>query len=120
MQLIRSSHLPESPSKQLSGPFTGSVHFDPIFFSEDGTACGNVSFAPGARSYWHIHEKGQILTEPRRLQVGDVVHIPGGEKHWHGATGNTLMVHTAISLGDCKWHEEVSEPDYEKANKSAI
>jgi quercetin dioxygenase-like cupin family protein len=33
------------------------------------------------------------------LQVGDVVHIPGGEKHWHGAAENTFMIHTAISLG---------------------
>ena len=30
--------------------------------------------------------------------VGDVVHIPAGETHWHGATNNTILAHTAISL----------------------
>ena len=67
---------------------------------------------PGARTFWHTHERGQILTvtmgyglicskgqEPKRLQVGDVVHVPGGETHWHGGTSDTCMAHTAISLG---------------------
>ena len=43
-----------------------------------------------------ICSKGQ---EPLRLRVGDVVHIPGGETHWHGGTSSTVMAHTAISLG---------------------
>ncbi|KAF2763843.1 hypothetical protein EJ03DRAFT_332385 [Teratosphaeria nubilosa] len=72
----------------------------------------NVMFTPGARTFWHTHERGQILTvtlgsglicsrgqQPRRLQVGDVVHIPAGETHWHGGGGGTCMAHTAISLG---------------------
>ena len=84
---------------------------DPIFTADDCMG-NNVMFTCGARTYWHTHERGQILTvtmgsgvicskgqEPRRLQVGDVVHIPGGETHFHGGTSNTVMAHTAISLG---------------------
>ncbi len=43
-----------------------------------------------------ICSKGE---EPKRLRVGDIVHIPGGETHWHGATDSTVMAHTAVSLG---------------------
>ena len=84
---------------------------DPIFSASDCMG-NNVCFTPGARTFWHTHERGQILTvtmgtglicskgdEPKRLQVGDMVHIPAGETHWHGATNSTVMAHTAISLG---------------------
>jgi quercetin dioxygenase-like cupin family protein len=43
-----------------------------------------------------ICSKGE---KPRRLQVGDVVHIPAGETHWHGAGKDTVMAHMAVSLG---------------------
>lgn len=33
------------------------------------------------------------------LRVGDMVHVPAGEMHWHGASRETVMAHTAISLG---------------------
>lgn len=111
MQLIRAAHAPNTPSKQPTETFSGTVHMDPIFSASDCMA-NNVCFTPGARTFWHTHERGQILTvtmgtglicskgeQPRRLMVGDVVHVPAGETHWHGATGSTLMAHTAISLG---------------------
>jgi mannose-6-phosphate isomerase-like protein (cupin superfamily) len=107
-----------------------------------------VNSTPGARTFWHTHERGQILTvtlgyglicskgqEPRRLQVGDVVHIPAGETHWHGGTNTTCMAHTAISLGskfdlcvsmmlvdlsvETSWHDEVKQEEYEQAHKTA-
>ena len=104
---------PNTPSKQPTETFTGTVHMDPIFTADDGSCMGNnVCFTPGARTFWHTHERGQILTvtmgtgfvcskgeTPRKLMVGDVVHVPAGEMHWHGATENTIMAHTAISLG---------------------
>jgi len=111
MQLIRAAHKPNTASKQPTETFTGTVHMDPIFTADDCMG-NNVCFTPGARTFWHTHERGQILTvtigtgfvcskgeTPRKLLVGDVVHIPAGETHWHGATSNTIMAHTAISLG---------------------
>jgi mannose-6-phosphate isomerase-like protein (cupin superfamily) len=109
----------------------------------------NVFFTPGARTFWHYHEKGQILTvttgsglvcsegqPPRRLQVGDMVHVPANEKHWHGGTNSTCMAHTAISLGsmtshikfhdfvaktltETTWLDEVKKEDYEDAHQTA-
>lgn len=111
MQLVRSAHQPGADSRSPSETFTGTVQLDPIFQASDCMG-GNVCFMPGARTFWHKHEKGQILTvklgvglicsegeEPQKLQVGDMVYVPGGEKHWHGATKSTIMAHTAISLG---------------------
>ncbi|KAM0712137.1 hypothetical protein Q7P37_011231 [Cladosporium fusiforme] len=131
MQLICASHKPDTASKQPTETFTGTVHMDPIFTADDCMG-NNVCFTPGARTFWHTHERGQILTvtmgtgfvcskgeAPRRLQVGDMVHVPAGETHWHGATGNTVMAHTAISLGKTSWKEEVPQAEYEKAHEVA-
>jgi quercetin dioxygenase-like cupin family protein len=111
MQLIRAAHKLNTPSKQPTETFTGTVHMDPIFTADDCMG-NNVCFTPGARTFWHTHERGQILTvtigtgfvcakgeAPRKLLVGDVVHVPAGETHWHGATKGTIMAHMAISLG---------------------
>ena len=133
MQLIRAAHKPNTPSKQPTETFTGTVHMDPIFTADDGSCMGNnVCFTPGARTFWHTHERGQILTvtmgtgfvcskgeTPRKLMVGDFVHVPAGEMHWHGATENTIMAHTAISLGKTSWKDEVPQAEYEKAHEVA-
>lgn len=111
MQLIKAAHMPSTASKQPTETFTGQVLMDPIWKADDCMG-NNVCFTPGARTYWHHHERGQVLIctmghglvcskggEPRRLEVGDVVHVPAGEMHWHGGCKDTLMAHTAISLG---------------------
>ncbi|MGX7419860.1 cupin domain-containing protein [Carnobacterium gallinarum] len=86
---------------------------------------GNVTFAPGARNNWHVHEKYQILLvtggtgyyqeEGKPAQVlreGDVVQIPAGVKHWHGATASEWFVHLAMTKGATTWLEEVSDQQY--------
>ena len=82
---------------------------------------------------WHIHEAasggGQILLctsgrgwyqewgkPARELHAGDVVHIPAGVKHWHGAARDSWFVHLAVEVpGEgCRsqWLEPVSEEEY--------
>jgi quercetin dioxygenase-like cupin family protein len=34
--------------------------------------------------------------EERAVTAGDVVLIPAGENHWHGAPGNTPMSHITV------------------------
>lgn len=92
-------------------------------------ACVNVTFEPGARTAWHTHPLGQTLIVtagrgwaqrwggPREdILPGDVVWIPPGEKHWHGATDSTPVTHIAIHEKlDGKvveWMEQVSEEQY--------
>jgi quercetin dioxygenase-like cupin family protein len=115
-------------SEQRSATFTGVVYADPIMPTTDTITIANVFFSPGARTYWHTHQQGQILQvtsgsgwicvaggEPQAIRTGDVVWIPANERHWHGASADSYMVHTATSLGKTMWEEEVSEEDYRRA-----
>jgi quercetin dioxygenase-like cupin family protein len=112
--------------------FTGTVRIDPLFQAKDpARAVGaSVTFEPGARTAWHTHPLGQILIvmagcglvqrwdgPVEEIRPGDVVWIPPGEKHWHGATATTAMTHIAIQEQlDSKtvyWMEKVSDEQYQ-------
>ena len=68
-----------------------------------------VTFEPSARTAWHTPPLGQTLIVTRfglganaRWSKGgnpsrDIIWIPPGEKHWHGAKATTAMTHIAIS-----------------------
>ncbi|HLN27932.1 MAG TPA: cupin domain-containing protein, partial [Gemmataceae bacterium] len=129
---IRIMRCGSQPSRQ--GPaenFTGSVRVDPLFqASAPARASGSVvTFEPGARTAWHTHPLGQILIvtagmgrvqrwgDPvEEIRQGDVVWIPPGQKHWHGAAPNSSMAHIAIvEQLDGKavdWMEKVSDVQY--------
>ncbi|GBQ13987.1 cupin [Swaminathania salitolerans LMG 21291] len=118
----------------MKGPaewFTGTVRIDPLFNAEDPARVsgGSVTFEPGARTAWHTHPLGQTLIvtaglglvqlegQPaREIRPGDVVWIAPGEKHWHGASPNVAMTHTAIQErldgSAVEWLEHVSDADY--------
>ena len=100
---------------------SGQVWFETAMPATDGTTIATVTFAPGARTFWHHHEHGQILQvvsgiglvcpdgeEPQTIRPGDVVWVPAGERHWHGATPGSPLTHVAISLGSTHWAEEVA------------
>ena len=95
----------------------------------------NVTFEPGCRNNWHIHHAreggGQMLIcvagkgwyqewgkEARTLKPGDVVNIPEGVKHWHGAARDSWFQHLAIEVpsvdGSTEWCEPVSDEEYNK------
>ena len=111
--------------------FTGSVRIDPLFQAKDTTQASGayVTFEPGARTAWHTHPLGQTLIVTaglgraqrwggpvEEIRPGDVVWIPPGEKHWHGASPTVAMTHIAIQealdgkVGD--WLEKVSDEQY--------
>jgi len=75
-----------------------------------------VFFEPGARTIPHIHETDQVLcflegegivaTERERHQAkaGDIVVIPAGTWHWHGATKVSSACHISIRpAGPSDW-----------------
>ena len=113
--------------------FTGAVRVDPLFAAQDPsrTSGGSVTFEPGARSTWHTHPRGQILIvtagsgwvqrwegSRQEMKPGDVVWIPPGVKHWHGATATTAVTHFAIQEHEdgkvVDWLEKVSDEQYGK------
>ena len=73
---------------------------------------GIVSFSAGSRNKFHKHTSDQILIvtegtgtvatdqEEQTVTEGDVVLIPAGENHWHGAPGSTSMAHITITAKD--------------------
>jgi len=83
----------------------------------DNFNCSVVNFSRGCNTGWHTHDCDQILVvtsgsglvatekEQRAIQVGDVVHIKAGERHWHGAKADSTMGHITITLvgGKATW-----------------
>lgn len=113
------------PSEQRGSTFTGEVWADSVLRSVDGVAINDVFFTPSARTHWHSHEGGQVLRvtsgtglvcpegdAPQVLRSGDTVWAPPGERHWHGGTAESYMLHTAISLGTTTWLEPVTDQEY--------
>lgn len=114
--------------------FTGSVYIDGVRQPDEQSAIGaaNVHFAPGARTAWHVHPKGQTIyviegiglaqAEGGAVEVirpGDVVYFEPGENHWHGAAKNRFMSHLAMQEADDKgkvvtWGKQVSDKEYDK------
>lgn len=118
-------------SEEEKAHFTGTCYVNDMipFESPYNVIISNVTFEPGSRNYWHVHPAGQILlvtggsgwyqeykSPARALKPGDVVSIPSGVKHWHGAAQDSWFSHLAvepdISAGPPEWLEEVSEEDY--------
>jgi quercetin dioxygenase-like cupin family protein len=68
-----------------------------------------VNFGKGVRNKFHAHTSEQVLlvtsgrgyiateTEKVAITVGDVVLIPAGEKHWHGAVEDSEFSHIFVS-----------------------
>ena len=85
-------------------------------------------FEAGARSYWHSHDRGQLLyVEAGRMWAqkrGQAKHEFGpGEsdytgpnvEHWHGATPQSHLIQVNVGFGGgTKWLEAVPEADYRK------
>ena len=129
VQIQRNGSQPSA--KGPAETFTGAVRVDPMFqMPPPAHARGAlVTFEPGARSAWHSHPRGQILVvmsglgrvqqwdKPvQEIRPGDVVWIPAGVKHWHGAGPTTAMGHVAIQEDlDGKvvdWMEKVGDEQY--------
>lgn len=119
------------PNDAYAKYFVGKSYLDMINTEQVGV--GNVTFEPACRNNWHIHHAkkggGQILiaTAGRgyyqewgkpavELKPGDVVNIPAGVKHWHGAAPGSWFQHLAIEVPgegtSNEWLEPVSDEEY--------
>lgn len=130
--LIVHGKQPEARTEKRSDTFSGDVWADPVLRQTDGVTVNSVFFSPGARTYWHTHERGQLLHvltgdgwvctrggRPDRIRAGDLVWTPPGEVHWHGAAELHSLLHLAVSLGTTSWEQEVDEEDYPAAGSPA-
>ena len=111
--------------------FTGKSYLRML--STEGVGIASVTFEPGCRNNWHIHHAkaggGQILLctggrgwyqewgkSARELRAGDVVNIPAGVKHWHGAAKDSWFSHLAVEVPgeqtENEWLEPVDDAQY--------
>ena len=121
------------PNDAFAQYFIGHSYLAPLSTSQVGVF--NVTFEPGCRNNWHIHHAdkggGQILVcvagrgyyqewgkPAQELHPGDVVNIPVGVKHWHGAAPDSWFSHLAMEVpgentGN-EWLEAVDDGQYGK------
>ncbi len=111
--------------------FTGTAKVDSRFQRDAPARIGGgiVSFEAGARTAWHTHPLGQTLivssgrgwvqqweSSAQQIKTGDVVWIPPGVKHWHGASANEAMAHIAVAESldgkSVTWMEKVTDEQY--------
>jgi quercetin dioxygenase-like cupin family protein len=134
MQNITIARRGSQPSSQGQAEyFTGSARVDTLFAVEQPSRISGarVTFEPGARTAWHTHPLGQTLIVTagagwvqrqggpvEEMREGDVVRIPPGVRHWHGATRTNRMTHIALQEQlDGKvveWMEHVSDEQYRR------
>jgi len=129
MEIIQAGSRPTRRGPKES--FTGTVWQDPIITPQAPMriVSSRVAFEPGARTAWHTHPLGQTLYviagvgrfqskggPIREIRPGDVVWISPGEKHWHGGSPTTGMVHIAIQESldgsHVNWMEQVTDAEY--------
>ena len=121
------------PNDAYAQYFSGKSYLH--FLSDKQVTMFNVTFEPKCRNNWHIHHAtkggGQILVcvagrgwyqewgKPAiEMRPGDVVNIPEGVKHWHGAAKDSWFQHLAIEVpGEGivnEWCEPISDGEYAK------
>jgi len=121
------------PNTAFAQYFIGNSYLAPVSTSQVGIF--NVTFEPGCRNNWHIHHAkqggGQILVcvagrgyyqeegkDAVEMKPGDVVNIPAGVKHWHGAAPDSWFSHLAVEVpgveGSNEWLEPVGDDVYGK------
>ncbi len=129
IRITRSGSQPLQPAP--SDHFTGSVRVE--YYVQPSaparTSSARVLFEPGARTAWHVHPLGQTLIVTAgtgrvqrwgdpidEIRQGDVVWIPPGQKHWHGAAPRGSMTHIAITEQldgkSVDWMEKVSDAQF--------
>ena len=131
VKITPSGSQPSQPGPERY--FTGKVRLDAPFSGSGEARIGGatVTFEPGARTAWHTHPLGQTLIvtlgrgwlqeegqEIREINQGDIVWIPAGVRHWHGASPENAMTHIAIAESlngsPVEWLEKVTDQQYQR------
>ena len=128
-----------APNDAFAKYFIGQSYLAPVSTAQVGIY--NVTFEPGCRNNWHIHHAqsggGQILIcvagrgfyqeagkPAQALHPGDVVNIPVGVKHWHGAAPDSWFSHLAVEIPGTEtaneWLEAVNGAEYAKATTEEV
>lgn len=114
MRVFKTSQIAKEPKTEQI--FTGPVTMQTIIGPDqsDRFVVRQVNFNQGVRNKLHSHDieqvlivtegKGIVATEKEKIDVvpGDIVFIPAGEKHWHGAAEGSTFSHLYVMSPDSK------------------
>jgi quercetin dioxygenase-like cupin family protein len=126
---------PQRPTaKNPAAQFAGDVWLDLVaapHTDDQRMTVAIVKFAPGARTAWHSHARGQYLRITQGIarfgtrdgktvdaHPGETVYCPPNEEHFHAAAEGTFMEHIAmLENGDdptttTVWLEHITDEDY--------
>lgn len=114
--------------------FAGDVWLDPIAAPHEADQrmiVATVRFAPGARTAWHSHARGQYLRVTQgvawfgdrdgnvyEVRPGQTIYTPPDQDHWHAAPPDCFMEHIAmLEAGDdpattTVWKEHLTDAEY--------
>jgi quercetin dioxygenase-like cupin family protein len=131
MEILSTPATTKNPPEQ----FAGEVWLDPIALPQNDDqrmTVATVRFAPGARTAWHSHARGQFLRvtqgvarfgtrdgEIIEVHPGQTLYTPPGQEHWHATAPDCFMEHIAmLESGDdpattTTWLEHITDDDYE-------
>jgi quercetin dioxygenase-like cupin family protein len=101
--------------------FTGTIAVQ----STEGTNMSRIRFEAGARTNWHVHTAGQILSieegrgrlqelgDPiKELVVGQPVLTKPNVLHWHGAAPDQHALQFSVYAGKLEWKQAVTDEEY--------
>ncbi len=108
MKVIKIAQVAKEP--QVNPLFTGPVTMQSLVDTElsRNFSIRQVNFGRGVRNKFHSHTieqilivtegKGIVATDKEEITVGpgDVIFIPAGEKHWHGAAKGATFSHIYV------------------------
>ncbi len=113
MKKVTMSSVEKTKAEMTGGLMTGTQVWRQSILAPDDSNNFNfaiVAFDAGSRNKFHKHSGDQILVitegtgtvandnESLTVKEGDVVLIPAGENHWHGAPDATSMAHITITV----------------------
>ena len=128
LTVVSGTPLDQVPAEQFTGTVRVGGRFQAVAPARVYGA--TVAFERGARTHWHVHPLGQTLVVTagtgrvqrwggpvQEIRAGDVVQIPPGVKHWHGASPGAPMTHVALveqpgNGSSTEWMEEVTDDEY--------
>ncbi len=114
MKVIKKNQVSKepNPSPMFTGPVTMQTFVGPDLSKR--FLIREVHFDRSVRNKFHTHTieqilivtegKGIVATDNEEITVfpGDIIFIPAGEKHWHGAAEGSTFSHLYVMSPDSK------------------
>jgi 4-carboxymuconolactone decarboxylase len=114
MKVIKKNQVSKepNPSPMFTGPVTMQTFVGPDLSKR--FLIREVHFDRSVRNKFHSHTveqilivtegKGIVATDNEEIAVlpGDIIFIPAGEKHWHGAAKGSTFSHLYVMSPDSK------------------